>query len=432
MIKRIAISGYQSLDNVVLDLGKITVLTGETGQGKSAVKRALEGFITNKPERGHVTDTGDKEDSLVIIETEDGKVGWRKGKNNRYKINDNPALDKVGSSCPEEVRQFLKMDVMDFGGNVKITPNFHSQFDRPFLVDQTGTVISKVLGEVTNVGKIILATKEAKSRKNSNSIELEFKRAELGTTIADLEALNFVDTIAPIVASLDEKIKGISKLSMVMSDFTSILGKIEELIASKRILDTDYMNIYNLLERVSDLDVISAYFDSLNTLSDFYDAVTLVQEEIEDHTQGLSFIENSISMAVELNDKLSLDGLRYDLDSLALSINEVNTCKSLISTHNSVRSELTNLEKLVSSLTVTVAHLDSTSLDADVKSYDDLFGTETFLRSYLDRVESLHTEYFSACEGITKVRDDLIVAKNSMSELEKEQKVCPLCERAFE
>lgn len=41
MIHRLAISGYRSLRNLVLELGRITVITGSNGTGKSSVYRAL-------------------------------------------------------------------------------------------------------------------------------------------------------------------------------------------------------------------------------------------------------------------------------------------------------------------------------------------------------------------------------------------------------
>jgi predicted ATPase len=41
MIHRLAVSGYRSLRNVVIDLGAITVITGANGSGKSSLYRAL-------------------------------------------------------------------------------------------------------------------------------------------------------------------------------------------------------------------------------------------------------------------------------------------------------------------------------------------------------------------------------------------------------
>lgn len=41
MINRLAISGYRSLRNVVIDLGALTVVTGANGSGKSSLYRAL-------------------------------------------------------------------------------------------------------------------------------------------------------------------------------------------------------------------------------------------------------------------------------------------------------------------------------------------------------------------------------------------------------
>ena len=41
MIKRLAIAGYKSLRDIVIDLGPLTVVTGANGSGKSSLYRAL-------------------------------------------------------------------------------------------------------------------------------------------------------------------------------------------------------------------------------------------------------------------------------------------------------------------------------------------------------------------------------------------------------
>lgn len=41
MITRLAISGYRSLRDVVLELGQLNVITGANGSGKSSLYRAL-------------------------------------------------------------------------------------------------------------------------------------------------------------------------------------------------------------------------------------------------------------------------------------------------------------------------------------------------------------------------------------------------------
>ena len=41
MINRLAIAGYRSLRDVVIDLGPLTVVTGPNGSGKSSLYRAL-------------------------------------------------------------------------------------------------------------------------------------------------------------------------------------------------------------------------------------------------------------------------------------------------------------------------------------------------------------------------------------------------------
>lgn len=181
MLKRIDIENYRSLQHIVLDIGNLTVIVGETGRGKSAFVRALQGMVSNQS--GHSFVTHGEVDARVSMCVEEHRVSWRKGKSNAYDIDNSwPPDCRVGPSCPQEVVDVLKMERLDVGGGVKFYPNFHSQFDTPFLMKDVGGKVAKIFGFITNANILFLATKEARSRRRSVRDRLSLRQEDLATT----------------------------------------------------------------------------------------------------------------------------------------------------------------------------------------------------------------------------------------------------------
>lgn len=174
MLERIDIKNYQSLSDVVIEPGKFTAIIGQSNCGKSALIRALESMVTNSAVCGadwSYLPAGSNKTHISI--TLDGHVvEWVKGKNiNNYTV-DGELLKNVGRGCPEEVTHFLRMSEISIDGS-KFLVNFDRQFDLPFLCDASGSMVAKILGEITNVNLLIAANKEANKEKiNKNKLKL--------------------------------------------------------------------------------------------------------------------------------------------------------------------------------------------------------------------------------------------------------------------
>jgi hypothetical protein len=91
---------------------------------------------------------------------------------------DTQVFTKCGTSAPEVIHSAL-----DFGdGELWLA----GQFDRPFLLDETGSQIARVLGELTNVTMIYASVRElnrraaaAKQNQTALSVELEQVKEKL-------------------------------------------------------------------------------------------------------------------------------------------------------------------------------------------------------------------------------------------------------------
>jgi hypothetical protein len=147
---KVRILSFQSIEEVEFEIYGLTVITGTTNVGKSAIIRALSGALTNVPV-GALVRKGAKYCS-VSIDTENWGIKWEKGERgiNRYFIRgkDKP-LDKVGGGQIEEISS-LGFNSIKVGSD-QIYPWVATQFKPLFLLDQSGPAITDFISEVSHL-----------------------------------------------------------------------------------------------------------------------------------------------------------------------------------------------------------------------------------------------------------------------------------------
>jgi DNA repair ATPase RecN len=155
------ISNYQSHRRTRVQVGQLTVITGQSDVGKSSLFRAGQLVAQNASGTGYIR-RGAKS-CAVILRGQDTETGvpWvvgiertsTGGGRYRLKIGDGPAEEftKLGGKVPEQVARVLRLGELNFAG----------QLAQPFLVASTGTEIARVLGELTNVSMLFRAAAEA-------------------------------------------------------------------------------------------------------------------------------------------------------------------------------------------------------------------------------------------------------------------------------
>lgn len=174
MIDEVEIRNFQSLKNVKLDLSKFTVIVGASSSGKSAFLRALKALATNPRTSSFVT--YGKTLATVQARLGDDTVTLEKGEGHTvYKLikEGKPfSFAKLGGLVPDQVAEAL--------GRPDTNVNFADQFDRPYLLDDTGSSVARVLGDLTNVSSIFEAVREANRRKASAASTLKTREKDIG------------------------------------------------------------------------------------------------------------------------------------------------------------------------------------------------------------------------------------------------------------
>lgn len=185
MIESLHVQHFQSLDNITLELAPFTVIVGPSSSGKSALTRALHTLIANR--RGHAFIAHGERTATITAKTSQGTVTLTRGKStdaNSYVIipadpshplAPQTTYSKLGGEVPPEVSQFL-------GINPRDPIAFASQFDKPYLLDDSPAEIARTLGALTNATVLLEGARRANARRLD-------KRRTLTTRQADLQSI---------------------------------------------------------------------------------------------------------------------------------------------------------------------------------------------------------------------------------------------------
>ncbi|MEW6183775.1 MAG: AAA family ATPase [Bacillota bacterium] len=187
-LKRVVLENFQSHRYTeIVFAPTLTVLIGESDQGKSAVVRALRWLFYNKPHGADFMRAG-SDYCRVAAEFDDGVVVFRerRGKVNRYEIR-RPGLEPYplegfGREVPSEIEELTEVQALKLEGAVFELHVSH-QLDPPFLLRETPAVRARAVGHLSGTHLFDAAGKRA-GRKIA---VLSRARSELDEKLAALE-----------------------------------------------------------------------------------------------------------------------------------------------------------------------------------------------------------------------------------------------------
>lgn len=160
-VKQIQINNFQSIKQLNMQLGDLTVITGRSDCGKSALFRAVKAAVSNQSGDAYITQ-GEKR---TVVQIDD--VKWIQSKTeNAYEIGDRK-WQKCGRGVPDEVSAELNMGETEFSKDVKAFLNFSGQLEQAFIVQGNPADNAKIIGSISNVHVVYNGLREAeKDTKN--------------------------------------------------------------------------------------------------------------------------------------------------------------------------------------------------------------------------------------------------------------------------
>lgn len=291
MISRLSVKNFQSLKAVDLTLSPFTVVVGDSSCGKSALVRAFQALASNI--RGSSFVTIGESLTVISAQSEEWKVTLEKGENHGvYKLYDGINVEerdytKLGGTVPVEVTEKLRILPLNEG----LSLNFASQDDKPYLLSDSGQIVARELGELTNVSTLFSAVREANRRRTEKLKLLKTRKSDLVKLTEQAQKFKLlakrkvaIENSEILYNKIEQLIQNISKLRKLCSELNR---EPEDIVQAPSVesVQTSY-------------DMLYSYKDLLTTLATSEDIKQAATEQLEKYKSVKYQLEQDLHTAL--------------------------------------------------------------------------------------------------------------------------------------
>ncbi len=337
-IKSIELQNFQSHAKTIIEPagpGFLTVITGPSDSGKTAIIRALKWLLYNQPQGAEFTRTGA---SMVRVAVD--YVGGvtvvreRTASTNRYKILQ-PGTEKpqvfegFGSSVPLEVQEITGVRPIKIADQ-ELLLNLSEQLDPPFLGQKSTTAPAraKILGKLAGTEEIDVAGAETGRdlyRRGQDDKRLSAEIEEMEKRIGEFA---WIEELGERIAKLELLLAGIKERQARLATLEQKRGELlqiqTEMIAAQKILRR--WNVLPAIEAaVKGAEVAAVRCKTLKTLGMKLTDIRYGIEEAQEMIYRLRGIEKAENIARQTGEGVARIKLLHNLNIKLGLINEKAT-----------------------------------------------------------------------------------------------------------
>jgi len=296
LINSIKIQNFQSHINTQLDLDPgVNAIVGPSDCGKSAVFRALNWLINNRP-GGNEFHSWAGGDPSVSITLDDATISRsRRANENIYTLND-AEFKAFGTTVPQPIQ--VTLNISDI--------NFQFQLDDPFLFGESPGNIARKLNEVVDLAIIDKALFNINQRYRQEVNQLknaEDKKKLLSDELSEYAWLPDAEDHLIGLEQLDKSIINNKQQAIALEIFIKEIGHIELEIDQ---VSTGPIRVHDEVLKLIDLDnQIDRNFEDSRNLEDLMNEIDGLKEEVE-KAQGCLKFEAAAQEANDLNRALGM------------------------------------------------------------------------------------------------------------------------------
>lgn len=246
---------FQSIKDAKVSFGSFTVLVGRSSSGKSAFLRALRACLRNTIVPANVRQGSAK--AVIDVEFDDGPtVRIERGKSlSTYRLingETEETFTKSGRTVPDGVAKIARVPLI---ADTDVTFSF--QFDRPFLLAETGSQAAQVIGSLTNVSLLHAAVREANRRRGEASSTLRVRKVDVESYRGRIKEFADLPARKKQVIAAEEQLAELSQLEESLRSLRRTVGEIAK--ASTALAELEAVeppDVSKLLEEVVILNAV--------------------------------------------------------------------------------------------------------------------------------------------------------------------------------
>lgn len=415
-IKTLILENFQSHAYTEIELADtLTVIVGETDQGKSAIVRALQWLFLNEPRGVDFIRVGTNECRVTVVFDDGVRLARERnssGSRNRYII-EHPGqepliLEGFGTSVPQEVVDLTGVQRLRVDDATSLMLHFAKQLEAPFLLNETGAVKAKAIGQLTGTHLFDIAHKRA--TKDFARMEQDQKRLQ------------------GEVERLDKELKGFDDLP----ELEKAIGKIEKLYDRLREIEV-------LQERLGQLN--KSWKQNQKTLGELEKTLTALTNlsEAENAVLRAAYATEYYQQAKVAADKLNqVNRQLVGADIVAQATEGLDNAAAIVENMQTISSRVTQLKTLKGQWQKTQKGL--VAADKVVKATDGVKAAEKHLEK-LQAIPATYKTLSNLAKSLTdnrgKIQTAEKTAQQAAAELKRHGKAyikllkkagqCPVC-----
>lgn len=264
------INNFQSIKEAKIKVEGMTLLVGESSQGKSACLRALQAACTNRFKAGQVRHGEDH--ALIRIKVPESNDvlsvlrPWAGG-SPKIKLG-SLEFSKLGRTLPSQVTNYLNLGFLDVSGE-SYSCNFHSQFQPPLLLAYSQPKVMELLSASTALDDLKEAKEVLMEQRSINKGAIAAVESIINNTIRDIVPVDLtVSKLTPLVSELTE-----------VSDILTEVESKESIIASLKQYIQEIHFISSKQQVLEELSIMEVTFDTINSRCEALDSLQSLLSE---------------------------------------------------------------------------------------------------------------------------------------------------------
>ena len=300
MIKSLKIQNFQSHKDTELEFEPgVNVIIGQSDSGKTAILRALQWLIWNRP-LGDAFRSDWGGDTHVTLETDDCRVVRFKGKGGDHYLLDPKGHEKkaiefkaFGTEPPEEILQALNLSDI----------NVQNQMDSSFLLSNNSGEVARHFNKIAKIDQIDTSLKAVESWVRSLTQDKKAGEKEIARLEIDLADFKYLDKMEAEVEVLEQLQSKASQAGTAIASLSKLLEGVEQ-------VDAEIAEFTGLLaaedsvnEILEDREARREKIMQHKTLKELGLAITEVQREIEE-IHDLVDDEQAVNSVLDLYNKV--------------------------------------------------------------------------------------------------------------------------------
>ena len=432
----VQVKDFQSISkaDLVIEDG-LTIITGKTNAGKTALIRAIDSAIFNVGNDDMVK--AGKRYAGVMVDNGVNKFIWRRdsqGKNEKtlYQINQDKPITKVGRTQLEEITKLFNITDVRLANSVREKINFWYQGKAPFLTDRTEGQLFEFFSQ-SSCDRFIKIIKKMEMDMRSQKATID----NLNASVDVLRTINqekkryldkndgFNNFYGQIII-LNRDIGEFSSIEDMVSRITSMQARVGMKIKDlNKITDMingiGFKNIQNEYDNIILLHDTSTYIkEALTNLK--YKRDTKNSKNIELH-----FIKDKLKIKQEGFDKLrdEVNETQNINDDVFELRGVLESLKTKGSKREIKKDELSRIKSMIGRINLETLKKGIDDIDGEATKIEEI---NTLVKQYENRLEkktNKESEYKIIVDNLVSVEGEFTKFKDTIG-------YCPYCSNSLE